>query len=79
MWNIDCLEMTGILAKLGFRDKRMDEAVDLIISKQDENGRWDNENTYLSDRLRAKPEPDRRPSKWVTLNALKALEEFYSE
>jgi len=76
MWNIDCLEMTGILAKLGFRDKRMDEAVDLIISKRDKDGRWDNENTYLADRLRARPEPRARPSKWVTLKALAVLKEY---
>ncbi len=40
MWNTDVLEVLGILTKLGYRDERMKEAVDLVVSKQDSQGKW---------------------------------------
>ena len=33
-WNTDSLEISGILTKLGYKNKRMQEAIDLVISKQ---------------------------------------------
>ncbi len=40
MWNTDLVEILGVLGGLGVRDERMDEAIDLVLSKRDENGRW---------------------------------------
>jgi hypothetical protein len=77
MWNTDALEILGILTKLGYRDERMHEAVDLVVSKQDERGRWKLETTF-NGRFQADIERKGEPSKWVTLNALKALKSFYS-
>ena len=77
----DALEVLGILTKLGYRDERIQEAVDLVVSKQDSHGRW---------RLESLPPPqvsfhrnfstniEQRgsSSKWITLNALRALKGF---
>ncbi|MFB0504032.1 MAG: nitrogen fixation protein NifH [Candidatus Bathyarchaeia archaeon] len=72
MYQTDVLEILAILAKLGCRDKRMREAIDLVISKQDDQGRWKLENTY-NGRFQVDIEQKRRPSKWITLNVLRVL------
>ena len=36
MWNTDTLEILGILTELGYRDERIQDAVDLVVSKQDD-------------------------------------------
>ena len=46
MLNTNALEILGILTKLGYRDKRMHEAFDLVVSKQDEKGRWRLERSF---------------------------------
>jgi len=76
MWQTDVLEILGILTKLGYKDKRMQEAVDMVISKQDDQGRWKLENTF-NGRFQVDIEQKSKPSKWITLNALKALKGFY--
>jgi len=65
MWNTDALEILEILTKLGYRDERMREAIDLVISRQDEEGKWTLENTF-SGRFQANIEREGRLSKWVT-------------
>jgi len=75
MWQIDVLEILGVLLRLGYREPRMQEAVDLVISKQDEQGRWLLENTF-NGRFLVSIERKDRPSKWVTLNALRVLKDF---
>jgi hypothetical protein len=77
MWQTDVLEILGILTKLGCKDKRMQEAVDLVVSKQDAQGRWKLENTF-NGRFQIDIEKKGKPSKWITLNALKALKRFCS-
>jgi hypothetical protein len=76
MWDTDVLEMLGILGKLDYKDARMQEAIDLVLSKQDENGRWPLEHTY-NGRFQVNIERKDKPSKWITLNALKALKKFF--
>lgn len=76
MWETDALEMLGILGKLGYHDTRMQDAVDLVISKQDEQGRWLLEKSF-NDRTLVKIERKGKPSKWVTLNALRALKSWF--
>jgi hypothetical protein len=39
MYRTDVLEILEILTRLGYKDERMQEAVDLVVSKQDPNGR----------------------------------------
>jgi hypothetical protein len=76
MWNTDILEILGILTRLGYRDSRMQEALDLVVSKQDENGRWRLERSF-NGRFQVSIEQKGKPSKWITLNALRVLKRFY--
>lgn len=78
MYQTDALEILGILTKLGYKDKRMQEAVDFVVSKQNTQGRWVLENTF-NGRFQVNIEEKGKPSKWVTLNALKVLKRFYGE
>ena len=57
MYQTDVLEILDILTTLGYKDERMQEAVDLVVSKQDDHGRWSLENTFqwaLSNKHRTK-------------------------
>jgi hypothetical protein len=56
----------------------MREAIDLVISKQDNQGRWKLENTF-NGRSRVDIEKQGAPSKWITLNALRTLRRFYGK
>ena len=76
MYQTDALEILGILAKLGFRDGRMQEAMDVVTSKQDSQGRWKLENTF-NDRFLENIEEKDRQSKWITLKALEVLKWYY--
>ena len=77
MYQTDALEVLGILTKLGYRDERMQEAVDLVVSKQDSQGKWKLENTF-NGRFLANIEQKHKLSKWITLKAIKTLKGFYS-
>src|SRR5208283_1042944 len=72
LWKTDALEMLGVLVKLGYRDNRIDDAINLLISKQDDQGRWKMEKSY-NNRLLMGLERDGKPSKWLTLNALRVF------
>ena len=78
MYQDDALEVLGVLTNLGYKDERMQEAVDLVVSKQDTKGRWKLENTF-NGRFQTNIERKGEPSKWITLNALKALKGYYSK
>jgi len=75
MWKTDALDMLQVLTNLGYRDKRMQEAIDLVISKQGSQGRWTLETTF-NGRFLVNIEQKDKPSKWITLNALRVLQEF---
>jgi hypothetical protein len=77
MYQTDVLEILGILTRLGYKDKRMQEAIDLVISKEDDQGRWKLENTF-NDRFLTRIEHKGKQSKWITLKALEVLKRFYS-
>lgn len=76
MYQTDILEILDILLRLGMKDKRMKDAIDILISKQDEQGRWNLERTF-NDRFLVRIEKKDKPSKWITLNALKVLKKHY--
>lgn len=77
MYGTDILEILGILTNLGCRDERMQEAIDLVASKQDSNGIWKLASTF-NGKFQVDIEEKGRPSKWITLNALRALKGYYS-
>jgi hypothetical protein len=76
MYQTDVLEVLGILTSLGYRDERMQEAINLIVSKQDKQGKWKLEDTF-NGRFLVDIEEKGKPSKWVTLNALRVLKRYY--
>jgi hypothetical protein len=76
MWDTDVLEMLLILTGLGLKDNRMKDAVDLVLSKQNDQGRWNLEMTY-NNRFQVNIERKGKPSKWITLNALRVLKRYY--
>jgi hypothetical protein len=53
-------------------DSRLDEAVELVLSRQDEQGRWPMEYSY-NGKMWADVEKKGEPSKWVTLRAVRML------
>ncbi|MEO7913547.1 MAG: hypothetical protein ABIV47_28175 [Roseiflexaceae bacterium] len=74
---LEYLRSTGITP-----DTRMTEAIDLVASKRDANGRWPLENVHpdhlVGRRLDAEEgAAEGRPSRWNTLRALRVLE-WYS-
>lgn len=69
----DVLETAANLAALGYgQDPRLDHAWEWVLGKQDAEGRWPLENS-LNGKMWADVEARRKPSKWVTLRALRAL------
>ncbi|BDZ66742.1 nitrogen fixation protein NifH [Methanobacterium ferruginis] len=77
MWNIDALEVLGLLTRLGYKDERMNESLNIMISKQNGEGKWILENTF-NGRFQASIERKGKPSKWITLNSMKVLKQRYS-
>jgi len=75
MYQTDILELLGIFADLGIKDKRLKDAVDILKSKQGADGRWKLESTN-NGKMLAVIEKKGEPSKWITLKALKVLKEW---
>ena len=66
------LEILLILTRLGYRDERLREALDLVAAKADDQGRWTLQSTF-NDRFVVPIEAKGEPSRWVTLRALEVL------
>ena len=54
-------------------DPRLAEAITLVASKRDENGRWPLENSHQGPIHFEMEWPDGHPSRWNTLRALRVL------
>ena len=76
MYQTDALEILDILTELGIQDSRMDEAINLVIAKQDDEGRWKLENNYSNDRLLIPMGQKAEQSKWITLRAMRVLKRY---
>jgi len=71
----DILQNLEVLVALGqAQNPRLANALDLVISKQNQQGRWLLEHTYVDIQ-----EKKGQPSKWVTLRALRVLKAAYPE
>lgn len=69
----DILQVVEALASLGLaRDPRLENAIQLILSKQDPQGCWLLEYDY-SGKTWVDFGPKKQPNPWVTLRALRAL------
>jgi hypothetical protein len=70
----DILQVLEALVALGYgQDARLQNALDLLSRKQDEQGRWALEYDYTG-RTWVDFGPKKQPNKWVTLRALKVLQ-----
>ncbi len=69
----DVLQNLEVLTSFGYGpDPRLANAIDLVLGKQDEQGRWKMEYTY-NGKTWVDIEEKGKPSKWVTLRALRVL------
>ncbi len=73
----DVLQNLEALAGLGYaQDPRLAHALELVKGKQDEQGRWRLEYTY-NGKMWVDIETKGKPSKWITLRALRVLKAAY--
>jgi len=69
----DVLQNVEALAALGYgQDARLQHAVDYVLDKQDELGRWTMDHSY-NGKMWVEIESKGQPSKWMTLRALQVL------
>ncbi len=69
----DVLETLMVLSEAGYaRDPRLAPAIDLVLSKRDADGRWALRHS-LNGKMWIDIEKRGKPSKWITLRALRVL------
>jgi hypothetical protein len=69
----DVLETLAVLVALGYgHDSRLADAYDWLLSKRDAQGRWKLEHA-LNGKMWIDIEEQGKPSKWITLRALRVL------
>jgi hypothetical protein len=77
-WHYDVLRGLEYLRRAGVvPDERVAEAIDLVKSKRDGDGRWPLENRHSGEMPVEVDEGEGRPSRWNTLRALRVLD-WYS-
>lgn len=73
-WHYDVLRALDYFRSVGdVPDQRLDEAIELLRSKQQPDGTWLLENTHRGQVHFALEEGDGRPSRWNTLRAMRVL------
>ncbi|MGY5853165.1 MAG: hypothetical protein RTU92_06330 [Candidatus Thorarchaeota archaeon] len=72
----DILEVLGILGTLGVRDDRMQDAIDVVLAAQQEDGKWLLKHTF-NGKMICKIDEKHKTSKWITLRALRALKGYF--
>jgi len=78
-WHYDVLRGLEYLRRADVNpDERVAEAIDLVTSKRDDNGRWPLETQYPGKAAVETDESEGRPSRWNTLRAVRTLD-WYSE
>jgi hypothetical protein len=73
-WNYDVIRVLDHFRGTGREpDERMSEALDVVISKRDVDGRWPTDTAY-HDRLHVDlGQDEEQPSRWITLRGLRIL------
>jgi hypothetical protein len=78
-WHYDVLRGLEYLRQAGVRpDSRVDEAINLVLSKRTSDGRWLLETVYPGVMPVDLGEREGQPSRWITLRALRVLK-WYAE
>jgi hypothetical protein len=73
-WHYDVLRGLDYLREAGAApDRRVAEAIELVESKRDPDGRWPLENVHPGRMHFAMDEGEGRPSRWNTLRAMRVL------
>lgn len=73
-WFYDVVRVLDYLRSTGrVPDERMAEAIDIVRSKQDGDGRWPLDHAYHDTALVDFGEAEGQPSRWITLKALRIL------
>jgi hypothetical protein len=73
-WHYDVLRGLDYMRAAGAApDERMAEAIELVESKRDAEGRWLLENSHPGRMHFAMDEGEGRPSRWNTLRAMRVL------
>jgi hypothetical protein len=73
-WYYDVLRGLDYIRSTGAAfDERCAEAIDLVVSKRDAEGRWPLENTHQGPTHLEMEGPDGFPSRWNTLRAMRVL------
>lgn len=73
-WHYDVLRGLEYLRRANVTpDERVAEAIELVVSKRDENGRWSLETQYPGKMPVEMDESEGQPSRWNTLRALRVL------
>jgi hypothetical protein len=73
-WHYDVLRGLEYLRRAGVvPDERVAEAIDLVASKRDRDGRWSLETRHPGEMPVETGEDEGRPSRWNTLRALRVL------
>jgi hypothetical protein len=73
-WHYDVLRGLEYLRRAGVvPDERVAEAIDLVASKRDSDGRWPLETRYPGEMPVETDEGEGRPSRWNTLRAVRVL------
>jgi len=72
-YGYNILRGLDVLTKLGYvEDERLNDAVDILLQKRQENGTWILESAPIG-RMQTNIEAKGKPSKWITLIALRIL------
>ena len=74
----DALEVLDTLTRLGVRDRRMEDALKLVMDAQGDDGRWLLKHTF-NGKMWVDIDVKHQPSKWVTLRAMRTLKRHYSD
>ena len=73
----DMLQILEVMCQLGHgKDTRLQPALEFLLKKQDQDGRWKMEYSFNRKTL-SDIEAKGKPSKWVTLRALRVLSQVF--
>src|SRR5262245_8128383 len=77
-WHYDVLRGLEYMRRAGVApDRRVRQAIDLVASKRDDDGRWPLETQYPGKMPVEMDEGEGRPSRWNTLRALRVLDWYH--
>ena len=65
------------LTRLGVRDPRMKPSLDMVLDTQRRDGTWLLKHTF-NGKMIVDIEEKHKPSKWITLRAMRVLKRYYS-